>query len=142
MEISRMGSSSRLGILVDTNVLMSVYDRIDPFELVISSLDFKPVFYIPSLVLKELQKFLNENPAKEKRARVALKYLEVNKNLWEVIEVEDNGLVDDVLLRLCKERGYLLYTNDYRLKERALSRGIKVIYLRQKSKNISLDIII
>lgn len=137
-----MGNSNRLEILVDTSVLMSVYDRVDPFELVISSLDFRPVFYIPSVVLKELQKFLSENPAKEKRSRVALKYLEINKNLWEIIEVEDNGLVDDILLRLCKERGYLLYTSDYRLKERALSRGIKVIYLRQKSKNISLNIII
>ena len=142
MEINRMGNSNRLEILVDTSVLMSVYDRVDPFELVISSLDFRPVFYIPSVVLKELQKFLSENPAKEKRSRVALKYLEINKNLWEIIEVEDNGLVDDILLRLCKERGYLLYTSDYRLKERALSRGIKVIYLRQKSKNISLNIII
>ncbi|AGE70779.1 PIN domain-containing protein [Sulfolobus acidocaldarius] len=136
--------NNKLKILVDTNILMNVYDGIDPFELVISYLEYKPEFYVSKATIMELDKFLNEEKSviKQKRARVAMLYLETNKSSWTLIDEADNILVDNLLLELCKQYNFIIFTSDRILKNRALKEGIKVIYLVPKGKNISLNFII
>lgn len=138
-----MGNSKSLGIVLDTNILLYIYDGFDPFEKIIEFLDYKPQFYIPNVVLKELNKFLNSKSIiMQKRAQLALLYLEKYKNYWKPIEGHEDELVDVALLKICKENDLILFTNDSKLKQKAINMGIKVIYLRQKSKNIKVDFII
>jgi len=143
MEINRLGNSKELGVVVDTNILLYIYYGFDPFNSLIQFLDYKPVFYIPRIVLRELEKFLNSKSVlMSKKANLAFKYLETYKNYWKTIEGYENMLVDDGLIKICKDFGFALFTNDSKLRQKAKKNGIKVIYLRQKSKNIKVDFII
>ena len=139
-----MGIDQRLKVLVDTNILLYVYDGFNPFEKVIEFLDYKPQFYITTSVLNEIKKFAETgSPIMQKRATVALKYLDAYKSYWNEIEEESKDVdVDTHLLNVCKKFDMVLFTNDTKLKRRAIKLGIKVLYLRQKSKNISLNFII
>jgi hypothetical protein len=144
MEISGMGSNQFLKILVDTNILLYVYDRFDPFERVVQFLDYKPTFYLTKSVLKELRKLAEVGgPLMQMKVQVALKYLDAYRNYWSEIDEEDNNIdVDTHLLKVSKKYDMAIFTNDLSLRRRALKMGIKVLYLRQKSKNISLSFII
>lgn len=143
MEIGRLGNNKGLGVVLDTNILLYIYYGFDPFNKVIQFLDYKPNFYIPRIVLKELDKFTKSRSVlTSKKANLALHYLDVYKNYWQVIEGYENMLVDDGLIRICKEHDLILLTNDSKLRQRAKESNIKVIYLRQKSKNIKVDFII
>lgn len=139
-----MGTDQLLKVLVDTNILLYVYDRFDPFERVIQFLDYKPTFYITTSVINELKKIgQNGGPKMQRKVQVALKYLEVYKNYWSEIKDDNKDLdVDTHLLSICKNYDLALFTNDLDLKRRAIKLGVKVLYLRQKSKNISLSFII
>lgn len=139
-----MGSNQFLKVLVDTNILLYVYDRFDPFERVIQFLDYKPAFYITKSVLKELRKLAEVGgPLMQMKVQVALKYLDAYRNYWSEIDEEDNNIdVDTHLLKVSKKYDMAIFTNDLSLRRRALKMGIKVLYLRQKSKNISLSFII
>ena len=143
MEISRLGNSKDLGVVVDTNILLYIYYGFDPFNKLIQFLDYKPIFYIPRIVLKELDKFLNSKSVlMSKKASLAFKYLDIYKTYWKTIEGYENMLVDDGLIKICKDNNLVLFTNDSKLRQKAKKSGIKVIYLRQKSKNIKVDFII
>ena len=143
MEASRLGDSKKLGVVVDTNILLYVYYGFDPFEKLIQFLDYKPDFYVPKIVLRELEKFLNSKSViMSKKASLALKYLDSYKQYWKTIEGYENMLVDEGLIKICKDYNLALFTNDSKLKEKARKNRIKVIYLRQKSKNIKVDFII
>ncbi|BFH73429.1 hypothetical protein SJAV_13730 [Sulfurisphaera javensis] len=143
MEISRLGNNKNLGVVVDTNILLYIYYGFDPFEKIIQFLDYKPTFYIPNVVIKELNKFLNSKSVlMSKKANLALLYLDKYKTYWKNIDGYENLRVDDALINICKYYNLFLFTNDTKLRYKAKREGVKVIYLRQKSKNIKVDIII
>ncbi|QIW23230.1 hypothetical protein EWF20_03100 [Sulfolobus sp. S-194] len=143
METSRLGNNKNLGVLVDTNILLYIYHGFDPFDKIIQFLDYRPIFYIPNIVIKELNKFLNSKSIiMNKKANLALQYLNTYRNYWRNIEGYENMRVDDALIQICKDYDLFLFTNDTRLRHKAKLKGVRVIYLRQKSKNIKVDIII
>ncbi|QKQ99805.1 PIN domain-containing protein [Metallosphaera tengchongensis] len=137
MEISRMGSGGTLGVLVDTNVLIYVYDKADPFNNVIDFFDYKPNFYIHRLVLQELEILENKykNSTKmQSRISLARKYLDTYKAWWIVIDSFSELPTDDALLKTAKEYNLFLFTNDELLRQRATKSHVRVIFLGKHGK--------
>lgn len=139
MEISRMGANKNLGILVDTNILLYVYDRVDPFNLVIEYLDYKPVFYIHKAVFHELEILrtrYSRSSSYMSRINIALIYLEKYKNYWKLIGDEIDKPTDDILIDCAKRNNLLIFTNDKELKQKALKNNVGIIFLASKGKII------
>ncbi|MEW9490885.1 MAG: PIN domain-containing protein [Candidatus Aramenus sulfurataquae] len=139
MEISRMGTSKDLGVLVDTNILLYVYDRLDPFWKVIYFLDFKPRFFVHKLVFHELSTLEarhKNSRVMQSRIRLARQYLEVYKSYWEEIDCCSWMDTDSAILETAKKFNFLIFTNDKVLKNRALKGGIEIIFLMDKGKII------
>ncbi|AWR97168.1 twitching motility protein PilT [Acidianus sulfidivorans JP7] len=135
-----MGSSKTLGILVDTNILLYIYYKIDPFWLVINSLEYKPRFLIHEAVfneLKTLEKRYINSASFQSKIRLARMYLEKYKEMWSLIPMkEEQGPTDDILLDVASREGLILFTNDRELKIRAINKGIGIIFLTSKGKII------
>ncbi len=139
MEISRLGTNKALGVLVDTNILLYVYDRIDPFNLVIERLDYKPEFYVHKAVLHELEILrsrYSRSPSYISRINVALIYLEKYRNYWKQIGEIIDKPTDDILIDCAKRNKFLIFTNDKELKQKALKNNIGIIFLASKGKII------
>ncbi len=134
-----MGTSKDLGVLVDTNILLYVYDKLDPFWKVIYFLDFKPKFFIHKLVLHELTTLEarhKNSSSMQSRIRLARQYLDVYKNYWEEIDCCSWMDTDSALLETAKKFNFLIFTNDKGLKTKALKDGIGIIFLVDKGKII------
>lgn len=141
MEVSWLGGSKTIinGILLDTNILLYVYDGIDIFDEIIASLDYKPLFIIHKASINELTAMLNgKSILMRNKARVALEYLRYKKDLW--IEQDDyiHLAPDDAILLTCKKYNYLLLTNDKMLKQKATAYGVKVASVNERGKIIRL----
>ncbi|AWR94536.1 PIN domain-containing protein [Acidianus brierleyi] len=134
-----MGASSTLGVLVDTNILLYVYDRIDPFWKVINFLDYKPRFYVHKQVFNELSTLEGRNRnsfVMNARIRLARTYLDIHKSFWEEIDCCSELETDKALLCTAKKYNLLIFTNDRELKKEALKIGIGIIFLLDKGKII------
>ncbi|MDT7901106.1 MAG: twitching motility protein PilT [Acidianus sp.] len=134
-----MGANKNLGILVDTNILLYVYDRVDPFNLVIEYLDYKPVFYIHKAVFHELEILrsrYSRSSSYMSRINIALFYLEKYKNYWKLIGDEIDKPTDDILIDCAKRNKLLIFTNDKELKQNALKNNVGIIFLASKGKII------
>lgn len=126
-------------ILLDTNILLYIYDGIDIFNEIINVLDYKPLFVIHKASLNELNTMLNGKSTKMRnKARVALEYLSRFKQLW--IEKDDFMTYppDDAILLTCKKYDYILLTNDEELKQKAKRLGVRVASINEKGKIIRL----
>ena len=133
-----MVESESLGVLVDTNVLIYTYKGFDPFNAVLTYLNFKPKFYIHVIVLEELSNFLkDEYSLNYRKARTALLYLEGKRGEWEKIDLCQEEKGDNAILCTAISAGLWIFTNDRRLKQRALKRGVPVIYMRDRGKIIN-----
>ncbi|WP_338600946.1 PIN domain-containing protein [Sulfolobus tengchongensis] len=134
-----MGVNRNLNILVDTNILLYIYDGLDPFNRVIEFTDYKPNFFIHSLVLKELDILSNKN---EKgfiiiaRVRIAKKYLETYRNMWSLISDYEDLPTDEALIRTAISHNMFIFTNDKELKNKAIKNGVGVLFLKERSKII------
>ncbi|MEL9969409.1 MAG: twitching motility protein PilT [Metallosphaera sp.] len=139
MEIGRMGSSDRIGVLVDTNILMSVYDKVDPFDLILEKFSYKPRFYIHKLVLKELDILFhkyNKSTKITSKLSLARKYLEVYRTWWEEVDMHSDLPTDDALLETAKDLGLIIFTNDECLRKRAKMNNVEIISLGRGGKVI------
>lgn len=140
MEISGLGTNKALGIIVDTNILLYVYDKIDPFWLIIENFEYKPKFFIPEIVLNEL-KALESKYSKssiiQARIRLAREYLEKHKDMWELVPTNNiKGSPDEVLLDIAEKMHLIIFTNDKELKSKAKNKRIGIIFLTRKGKII------
>ncbi|MCY0874603.1 PIN domain-containing protein [Acidianus infernus] len=134
-----MGANKNLGILVDTNILLYVYDGVDPFNLIIEYLDYKPEFYIHKAVFHELEILRSRHsrsPSYMSRINIALIYLEKYKNYWKLIGNEIDKPTDDILIECAKRNKLLIFTNDKELKQKALKNNVGIIFLTSKGKII------
>ncbi|MEM3292419.1 MAG: PIN domain-containing protein [Saccharolobus sp.] len=134
-----MGISKTMKVLIDTNILLYIYDGLDPFFKVINLLDYKPEFYIHTTVLRELEILSKKNeksfiiPAK---IRIANKYLDTYKNMWKPVNDYEELPTDKALLMTALKYNMLIFTNDKELKHYAIKNGIGVLFLQQKGKII------
>ena len=115
-----------------------VIDGFDPIEELRDYYTYEKVeVIVPTVVLNEIKSKANSPRFSERsKARVALNYLEAKRGVVQVVESEE-GKTDEVVLRLCKENGYYLFTADMGLKNAAKRSGVKVIVPRRGGKTIN-----
>ncbi len=86
-------------------------------------------FVVPSFVMDELENIRKRSKGKDRiAASVALKLVDSSNINVVDVNLKNRERVDDALLRISK----VLCTNDNGLQKRARSKGITVVYLRQK----------
>ena len=117
-------------VVIDTNFFMV------PFQFnvdIITELENKLPSYkltTPSFVINELKGLKKNNKGKIRlNANLALMLANSSKVEIKDISLLENETVDDALLRVSE----VLATNDIELKKRAKSKGITIVYLRQKN---------
>jgi rRNA-processing protein FCF1 len=116
-------------VVIDTNFFMVPFqfnvDIITELENLLPSYKLTT----PSFVITELKGLKNNSKGKIRlNANLALKLANSSKIEIKDISLLENETVDDALLRVSE----VLATNDIELKNRAKSKGITIVYLRQK----------
>ena len=116
-------------VVIDTNFFMVPFqfnvDIITELEKILPSYTLTT----PSFVINELKGLKRNNKGKVRlNANLALKLANSSKVEIKDISLLENETVDDALLRVSE----VLATNDVELKNRAKSKGITIVYLRQK----------
>ena len=117
-------------IIIDTNALMAIVEfKIDLFSELEKTCDFNYNLFILSGTIDELNKIMDEQRGKYKRAaQLALAILKTKK--VEVIKSEGN--VDDKLVE-CSKNSDIILTQDIALKKRLTKPYLTI---RQKRKII------
>jgi Uncharacterized proteins of PilT N-term./Vapc superfamily len=117
-----MGSSNEVTILLDTNMLISIFKfRID-LESELERIFGTFKICVPGIVREELLR-MNSSEAK-----AALDYIKDKE-----IDFELKGKsADDVMLLMAKRCGFFIATNDRELRKKAKENNIKTIFLRKK----------
>ncbi|NVM01886.1 MAG: nucleotide-binding protein [Candidatus Helarchaeota archaeon] len=123
-----------IGIILDTNFFFIPIDfKIDIFEEFdrIIQTNYK-IMTFPAII-EELKKLSAKKTSVswKKRIQMALKIAEKCEIYDESTLQKEN--IDDFILRIAKEKKWIVATNDKELKKRLKSQGIPIIYLRQKS---------
>ncbi|MEM2058645.1 MAG: hypothetical protein QXO76_10395 [Thermoproteota archaeon] len=139
-----MGMSSRtkpketIPVLLDTNVLM--YSASEPFEIrsQLERLGFKNII-VTEGVRRELERLAGSGHAKEKK--FAKLSLEIAKKFETLPDPPIGGSVDDQLLYLSKECGYIVATSDTSLRRRLKREGLPVIYIKNRRLISECDLI-
>lgn len=88
-------------------------------------------FFVPEAVVFEIEKLIKRERGSN---RTAAKVARSMMDRCERITVATTGPADDVILRLAKEMGTAVLTNDIGLKRRLAEKGIQTISLRQRNK--------
>jgi len=121
-------------VLLDSNFLLYiVQSRID----LIQELEYllgrrvEPILISP---VEEELKAMASGP-ETKRTRDATRALEMARMMKvEVVERLPSEGVDDVLVRVALEHGWVVATNDRHLRKRLDSMAVPTIYLRQRTR--------
>lgn len=119
-------------VILDANFLFVPFKfKIDIFDELEALLGrFEPI--ILSTTIEELKKIaMGKSEKNRKNALAALKLAKKCKILEAKIKTGEK--YDDVILRIAKEGGYIVATNDSKLRRRLREVGITTIFLRQKS---------
>lgn len=124
----------RIGVLLDTNILMLISRGIDVFTQIEELLEAKPEYYVLEPVIKELEKIIAQGGVKERKA--AKLALELIRKKCRIIEVPltPGKTVDDLLLEIAFRRGFIIATNDRELRKRLREMGIPEIYFREEKQ--------
>ncbi|MFH0905825.1 MAG: PIN domain-containing protein [archaeon] len=121
-------------ILIDTNVLVYMYEnKKDIFEVALNLIP-NAKFFVLDLSFDEIDKIFKDKKKRREYLKRYLKKLE-EQNKFEIIKTEAQLRekfynVDSVLVYLSSK--YLIYTNDKKLKWKLKNRGKKVLTLRVK----------
>ncbi|NHV45641.1 MAG: hypothetical protein HA493_03265 [Candidatus Verstraetearchaeota archaeon] len=121
-------------VLLDTNII--IYAVSEPFDLIsqIKEIGFNDIIIIES-IKKELEKLSIKGNNKERKfAKLAL-------DLCKKFRIEEDppitGSIDDKIIYVAKNKGYIVATSDILLRKRLRELGLITIYL--KDKRLQLD---
>ena len=130
MASDRDGRTGRMKIILDTNALMVPAEfGVDIFSE-LARLGFDE-WIVPPGVARELEGIASRGRGKSKgAARVALALTDRCRMIGATGTA---GNVDDSILELAVEMKVAVFTNDAELKGKLRDRGVKVVYLRQRS---------
>jgi rRNA-processing protein FCF1 len=122
-----------LQVILDSNALfVPLQFKIDVFSELERLLNRNFELILLSPVKRELKALAEKgSPKMRKNAYYALKIAERCK----YVEVEDlaSALTDDVIVKIAKEWGSPVFTNDKQLRKKLRDISVPVIYVRQKS---------
>ena len=115
-------------IIIDTNGFMiPVQFGVDIFEE-LKRLGFNE-FFVPEVVITEMERLIKRGKGSD---RTAAKVARLMVDRCELIA--GKGRADDVILRLAKDMGAAVLTNDIELKRRLEEAGVQTVSLRQKNR--------
>ncbi len=119
-------------VILDSNALFVPLEfKIDIFTDLGQLLNRNFELILLSTVKRELEELAEKgSPKMRKNASYALKLAEKCK----YVEVDASALTDDMIVKIAKERGLPVFTNDRQLKKRLRDISVPVIYVRQKSR--------
>ena len=117
-------------VLLDTNFFLDLIRYRNDFSL-FENLEERVELFVSSEVIRELKSIANK---KTKEGRLALIALELIKNQKIRVVKSLKKNVDEDLIALAKNEGFIIATNDKDLKEKLKKENIKVICLRDKKK--------
>jgi len=114
-------------VLLDTSVLLLIYDGVDPIEGIDDALSTKCDYYVPDIVLDELIKLASKNTGiKSKAARLALQYM--SGKVKVMITNRKYRTADEFIKKyVTSDPSIIVATMDDELKRELKSRGIRVI---------------
>lgn len=125
-------SSRKNKILIDTNVIVYMYEqKKDVFDFALKIIT-DAEFFILDKSIKELEKVYRVKPRKLEQIKkfidklLLINQVKILETPKEVLEKIDK--VDKILIYFSKE--YLIYTNDRKLKQKILEKNRRVLTLR------------
>jgi len=126
MEADRVRSDTGI-VIIDTNGFLTAEEhRIDIFEE-LRGLGFKR-FITPEMVIEELLKLSRSKGKTGIAARVGLKLAE----RCEIVDFR-TGDTDTSVLQLAMEKNGAVFTNDRKLRNKAIKMRLKVVFVRKNS---------
>ncbi|MBW3010690.1 hypothetical protein KY335_05125 [Candidatus Woesearchaeota archaeon] len=126
-------------IILDTNFLLIPGTLgVDIFSM-IRDMDPKAGFYVVDKTVDELDSIIAKKAPKFKKAAKLAKQF-INKFNITILSSKTQTFknVDELILKIAGEGGYLVATQDALMKKKARSKGLQIIYLRQK-KYVIID---
>lgn len=120
-------------IVLDTNfLLIPAQFRVDIFTELDRIIDFPHRLCILDKTLDELENSITLQKGKEKDAAKLAKKLIENKKI-HIIKTDKLKNVDQILLETAAKEGFIVATQDIKLKQRLKTKGIRIITLRKKT---------
>lgn len=118
-------------ILLDTNFLLIPGQfKVDIFSELERACDFNFKVYILDKTVKELENILKNQKGKDKAAaKLALSLIETKP--LNIIH-SNSKPVDDLIVDIAREEGFIVATQDKQLRQRLKKHDIPMIVLRQK----------
>jgi rRNA-processing protein FCF1 len=115
-------------VIIDTNGLMIPGQfGLDIFSE-LGGLGFDS-YFVAGACVRELEKIAASGRGKDKlAAKVALSLLD------RCTIIEESGFADDVIIEMALEMKASVLTNDAELKKRLCSKGVTIVYLRDRTR--------
>ncbi|HIP56498.1 MAG TPA: hypothetical protein EYH02_00275 [Ignisphaera aggregans] len=134
MEIGRLGRSKSVAVL-DTSALLLIAEGQVTIEDLIGGLDVSSVV-VPDIVVLELQRLASKQDKKGRLAQWVLSNL-IPALQCIATEYRDRP-VDEALIELSRNTGFILVTADTELAKRALRSGVRVAIYRSAKRRFVL----
>ena len=117
-------------VVLDSSLLLSIEEnKVDIFQEIIYSIG-KCEFYIPLVVMNEIENLAKNKGKRGVKAKTALLLI---KKYEENIEVIPSGKIPDkAVVNLALDLGGIVATSDKKMKEISLRRGLRVIRFKGK----------
>ena len=127
-----MGAKSlkRCRVLLDTSVLLMLYDGIDVIEEIEDSLNVKCEFYTPTAVVNELLKLKGQRSGwRSRAAAIALQYIKEKVKVMEHSPGRKYGTADEAIVDIARARGeeFIYATVDKELKQKLRKLKVPVL---------------
>jgi len=123
-----------VNVILDSNALFVPFQfKIDIFNDLERLLNRNFELILLSPVKRELKRLAESgSPKMRKNAFQALKLAEKCK--YVEVDASSSDLTDDVIVKVARKWGFLVFTNDRQLRKRLRDISVPVIYVRQKSR--------
>jgi rRNA-processing protein FCF1 len=119
-------------VLFDTNFLLAPHRfHVDIFSETEATLREKVKFAVTSSVLGEIDKLIDESNPKFRKELLLAKTLAMQCKIIDV-ELLPGESVDDSLVRVAKENGFIVATSDIQLRRKLRGEGVSTLALRQR----------
>lgn len=126
-----MGSSRNRIVILDTSVLISIFEKKIDIRDEISAEIGKAELLVPRSVLRELEKLYSLSKGSKRRlAKAAIDY--IYSAGFKIVESEDEEDVDEDLIILAKNFDAAVATLDKELINKLRKEGIKIITWKNK----------